>query len=769
MIITNSRQTPYQSAQFVEKQFSIRINPKLFEALGSLYTDPILAICREYMTNADEAHQLAGHNQPIRITLPTALQMELTIEDSGPGLSQDKVFELFTTYGASGDEKETSNDYEGGFGLGGKCWRSYADSIIVESKHAGTKTTYSFFLDETGMGKAAVLNKTSAKDTGITIRIPVKKDDIDTFTARAVNIGSMFPIRPVFTNLTQDGFNQLLNDNLNFQTRQCIYKTDKFTYFGDGNDSYVRMGRLVYPVESRHLPSNFSEILKSLLEAGVLINFNVSELDLAPSRETLKYTTKTVAALFGELKAMADGMAKGILKEVDGLVSEHAAIIRINELTRKAYRGSAYGSSSAERFSIKLAEKLDKKWTWQNKPLLHNKYDLASVFPKEPANWPNTKEEYFKSLGMACRVFWLKNYGNHNLQFENETEIIPSKRAAFVTTGNRLSSPNIRIKRYLNEHKDIDHVYVLGLTDAAKTSVTAKYPGLLSLPFIEADTLPLPERTSSGDQSSNSSGKSRKHCRGHVFTYKPGGHRSKRSDGWSISTDYDLNEPAMYVLLDNFQPAQLDGKTFNPDIENARNGLAMLGFQFKEIYGIKLSEKEKVKDSKWLHISEIFDLAVKKLDEDQDLRNKVYPVMAYAMANKSTYWSARTKAIGDKELGKLTYIREYAKRLFYFVGSTEGVDQDIASVAKNRELITEEEQKYGYWLNLVDYMDFDWSKIMGYEPALFDDVRLLLKNYPLLRYFDFNNRITTSPSSANKRNEALNEYITLKRASAQKS
>ena len=68
MIITNSRQTPFQSAQFVEKQFSIRINPKLFEALGSLYTDPILAICREYMTNADEAHQLAGHKQPIRVT-----------------------------------------------------------------------------------------------------------------------------------------------------------------------------------------------------------------------------------------------------------------------------------------------------------------------------------------------------------------------------------------------------------------------------------------------------------------------------------------------------------------------------------------------------------------------------------------------------------------------------------------------------------------------------------------------------------------------------
>lgn len=769
MIITNSRQTPFQSAQFVEKQFSIRINPKLFEALGSLYTDPVLAICREYMTNADEAHQLAGHKQPIRVTLPTVLKPELIIEDKGPGLSQDKIFELFTTYGASGDEKETSNDYEGGFGLGGKCWRSYADSIIVESKHDEVKTTYSFFLDETGMGKAAVLNKTTAKDTGVTIRIPIKKEDIGTFTARAVKIGSMFPVRPNFTNLTNEEFEQGLDDNLNFKTRQTIFSTDKFTYFGDGRDSFVRMGRLVYPVDSRHLPSNFSEILKSLLEAGVLINFAVGELDLAPSRETLKYTTKTVSALFGELKAAADGMAKGILKEVDALPSEHAAIIKINELTHKAYRGSGYGSSCAERFSIKLAEKLDKKWTWHSKPLLHNRYDLSIAFPKEPANYQNTKEEYYKSLGMACRVFWLKTYGNHNLQFENETEIIPSKRAAFVTTGNRLSSPNLRVKRYLNEHKEIDHVYVLGLTPAAKASVTAKYPGLMSLPFIDAETLPLPERDSSKDGTSNGYSKSRKHCKGNVFEYNPDGANSgRRSDKWNVTTDYDLNEQQVYVLLDNFYPTDTDGRQFNTDLGTARKALASVGFKFNKIYGIKQSEKGKIKDSKWLHITEAYDLACEKLDSDEQLKAKVYPVMAYSMAGQGTYWADRPKNLSQKAHNNQAYLRDMAKRLYSFVECSKGLDEVLLSITNEYKTLREEREVYDAWLTFAYNCKFDWSKVVGHEPKLFDSIRLLLKQYPLIRFFNFNTNSSDNAFLA-KRVEALNEYITLKRSSIQKN
>ena len=769
MIITNSRQTPFQSAQFVEKQFSIRINPKLFEALGSLYTDPILAICREYMTNADEAHQLAGHKQPIRVTLPTVLKPELVIEDKGPGLSQDKIFELFTTYGASGDEKETSNAYEGGFGLGGKCWRSYADSIIVESKHSGTKTTYSFFLDETGMGKAAVLDKTAATGTGVTIRIPIKKDDIGTFTARAVKIGSMFPVRPTFTNLTDAQFKESMDDDMDFANRTTIHKTDKFSYFGDGSASYVRMGRLVYPVTSQHLPSNFSAILKSLLEAGVLINYTVGELDLAPSRETLKYTTKTVSALFGELKAAADGMAIGILKEVNDLPSEYQAILKINELTRKTYRGGNHYSSDVEKFSRQLAEKLDKKWTWQGKPLLHSTYELNKAFPPEPSGYPNTTVEYYKSLGLCSRVFWLKNWGTKNLQFQDDREIIPSKRAAFVTTGTRMSSPNARIKKYLNDHKEFDHVYVLGLSDAAKAKVMAKYPGLMSLPFIEADTLPLPERDSSGDGSTAAGVKSKKHCKGNVFVFDGNNSNAeKRSDLWSITKDYDLDVQEIYVVLDNFHANTLKGGHFGMCLNTARKALASVGMKFAHIHGIKTSELDKVKDSAWLHITEAFDLACAKLDADEALKAKVYPIMAYSMVGKGLHWSDRPKNMTEKQHGNLSYLREMLKRVSLFVEGSKGLDEVLLDLNREFKALSDERATYECWLSMAYTLDFKWSKVVGYEPAIFDKIRSLLRDYPLLRYFNYNSN-SLNDTFRSKGVAALNEYITLKQPLVQKN
>lgn len=768
MIITNSRQTPFQSAQFVEKQFSIRINPKLFEALGSLYTDPILAICREYMTNADEAHQLAGHKQPIRVTLPTALKPEFVIEDKGPGLSQDKIFELFTTYGASGDEKETSNAYEGGFGLGGKCWRSYADSIIVESKHDGTKTTYSFFLDETGMGKAAVLDKTAAPGTGVTIRIPIKKDDIGTFTARAVKIGSMFPVRPTFTNLTDAQFTEELDNDMNFAKRSIIHKTDKFTYFGDGNASFVRMGRLVYPVNGQHLPSNFSGLLKSLLEAGVLINYAVGELDLAPSRETLKYTTKTVSALFGELKAAADGMATGILKEVNDFPSEHAAIMKINELTRKGFRsGSNYGHD-VEKFNCQLAEKLDKKWTWQGKPLLHRNYDLSKALPPEPAGYPNTTAEYYKSLGLCSRVFWLRNWGTKNLQFQDEREIIPSKRAAFVTTGTRMSSPNARIKKYLNDHKEVDHVYVLGLSDSAKAKVMTKYPGLMSLPFIEADTLPLPERDSSGDGNVASGVKSKKHCKGNVFVYDGSKtNAEKRSDLWDITKDYDLDVQEIYVVLDNFHATTLNGVHFGMCLNTARKALASVGMKFEYIHGIKTNDLDKVKDSKWLHITEAYDLACAKLDADEALKAKVYPIMAYSMASKGAHWSNRPKNLTQKEQGNLAYLKEMLKRMYSFIENSKGLDEVLLDINREFKALNEERETYDHWLSMAYTLEFDWSKVVGYEPAMFSKIRSVLTDYPLLRYFNYSTDSLNDTFRA-KRVAALNEYITLKQTLVQK-
>jgi hypothetical protein len=46
---------------------------------NQLYSDPILAVIREYYTNAVDAHKRVGQTAPVRISLPSVLDCFLKI------------------------------------------------------------------------------------------------------------------------------------------------------------------------------------------------------------------------------------------------------------------------------------------------------------------------------------------------------------------------------------------------------------------------------------------------------------------------------------------------------------------------------------------------------------------------------------------------------------------------------------------------------------------------------------------------------------------
>ena len=84
-----------------------------------LYSDKVLAVLREYSSNAWDANRMVGRgNIPIEVNLPTLMQPYLSIKDFGPGLSRDDVFNVYTQYGAS--TKHDSNIAVGMPGIGSK-------------------------------------------------------------------------------------------------------------------------------------------------------------------------------------------------------------------------------------------------------------------------------------------------------------------------------------------------------------------------------------------------------------------------------------------------------------------------------------------------------------------------------------------------------------------------------------------------------------------------------------------------------------------------
>lgn len=276
----------------------------IFDILRSkLYTDPILALCREYASNARDAHREVGTpNRPIEIHLPNAWSSDFKIKDYGPGLSPDRVENIFTKYGSS--TKRESNDQLGAFGIGSKSGWSYADSFTVLTVVDGVEYTYSAYIDETKVGKMDLLQKSDTdQPNGTTIVIPVSKYDYSSFESRVGSVTKWWDVRPDFI-------------GSDFSPPQ----KPPFTLSGKGwglvdpdyrvsEYSIALIDGIAYLISSYSL-SNRSDLHSAILGNGLAINFNIGELSLAASRDTIHYDDSTQKAILERLDQIADELVE---------------------------------------------------------------------------------------------------------------------------------------------------------------------------------------------------------------------------------------------------------------------------------------------------------------------------------------------------------------------------------------------------------------------------------------------------------------------------
>jgi len=127
MITATATRTVSTLGNAIEASYSIKDSSKIFSILRSnIYSDKMLAVVREYSTNGWDGHILAGTpDRPLKVTLPTALAPVFKVRDFGVGLSEESVLNIYTTYGES--TKESSNDFNGTFGLGSKSAFAYGN------------------------------------------------------------------------------------------------------------------------------------------------------------------------------------------------------------------------------------------------------------------------------------------------------------------------------------------------------------------------------------------------------------------------------------------------------------------------------------------------------------------------------------------------------------------------------------------------------------------------------------------------------------------
>lgn len=296
-------------------QFKIQTSSKAFKILSNnLYKNKIRAIIRELSCNALDAHQLNNCIDPFDILVPTEIDPRFQIRDYGPGLNDEDMNELYTTYFAS--TKNESNEFRGALGLGSKTPFSYTSAFTVVSYHGGYKTKFNALLEH---GEPALyqVSKTHCDErTGLEITIPVRSDDLRTWF-REVGyvlrpfINSKPNIRGVDIDVNYIPDEDVLCGS-NTQSAYPVYKYDS-------RGIYANYGNIIYPIDDSDdelldVDNKYPWI--SNVGGTYIIKFDMGELDIQPSREELSFDDITLANIHKKLKIIDDTLRESFVSNV---------------------------------------------------------------------------------------------------------------------------------------------------------------------------------------------------------------------------------------------------------------------------------------------------------------------------------------------------------------------------------------------------------------------------------------------------------------------
>lgn len=278
-----------------------------------LYSDKILAVLREYSSNAWDAHRDAGKAElPIKVTLPTATDPTLSIRDFGLGLTPEGVFTVFTQYGAS--TKRTSDNSVGMLGIGSKSGFAYSDSFTVTSFCGGMKRTYVAVLDPSEKGLINLLHEEPCgEETGVEISIAVRPEDLRNFEHTAKGLFKYFVPRPV--------------SNTELPKLPPAQSTLKHGVIYEQEEGYYRerqwvavMGCVSYNINLDQLrgidATPEGGIARFLADISGALFFNIGEVQVSASREELKYSAETKLVLIKKFNELVDEYVKKALDDI---------------------------------------------------------------------------------------------------------------------------------------------------------------------------------------------------------------------------------------------------------------------------------------------------------------------------------------------------------------------------------------------------------------------------------------------------------------------
>jgi hypothetical protein len=271
----------------------------LMSVLTDLYSDPELAVIREYSTNGLDSQIAAGVSRPIEITTPNPLSPFFKVKDYGLGMDDDDIQNIYSKYGAS--TKRDSDTVVGMLGLGCKSALTYTNQFTLNAVKNGVKYIVAISRTEDGSGVMEIVDSVVTDEpNGVEVVVPVKRHH-------------------EFERKSQEFFRFWKPGTVLVNGKEPEYVTgnpiaENIILAKGLNADYVVMGNVAYPVDETHSLSGGYSYYRRY---GIVATIEIGSVNFTPSRESLHYTRRTEATLTAIKQLVSSRMKVAVQEHID--------------------------------------------------------------------------------------------------------------------------------------------------------------------------------------------------------------------------------------------------------------------------------------------------------------------------------------------------------------------------------------------------------------------------------------------------------------------
>jgi hypothetical protein len=611
-------------------EFRIRNSAKAFNILSSgLYANKIRAIVRELSCNAVDSHTAAGkQNTPFDVHLPNSLEPWFSIRDYGTGLSADQVTNIYTTYFES--TKTASNEFIGALGLGSKSPFSYTDNFTVTAIKDGIKGVYTAFINEAGVPSIAKMMEEQTTDpAGVEVKFAVEERyDFDKFRQEAKYVYEYFKLRPV------------ISGNQEFRFKDPEYKEKDiipgvhYTGEGNGRHSYAIMGNIKYPIDVPNAEKALGG-LHSLLSCGLVLEFNIGELDFQASREGLSYIPQTINAIKAKLEALNAQLAVHIALEADKITNLWERALYLSKRHQEYLFGQAVVKYCTDT-KFELYSPTHNRWN-ALKTFTFDAKDLAALYNISIRGFSKSRSYAVCSALKPAHSYTTTPAGQAPV---DEWQISVSDDVYFVVNDTKVGATERAKHHWKKSTATTSHtsnVYVIEAVDKSKPVKTKEFFAELSKPpeakIMMASSLLEKERA--GGMGANVT----------IMRLEEG-----RSRGWNTraemvwrdggkASSFDSKNTYYYLPLSGYKNLGVV-----EDIKTLEVHLRKSGIYTDHIYGVRKTDIDWVKTQKnWVNLDEHIAGKLAKLGQAD-----VMGLVKQSIDWKELYQYNATKHIANK-------------------------------------------------------------------------------------------------------------------------